>query len=245
MNYIRIYFSIIQRAKGRKLENTYTEKHHIFPVSIFGENNKTVDLTFREHYIAHLLLIKIFSKRYGESHQYTRKMYNAIHRMVYSSKEKLPLVNSRMIEIAKIAARKSKIGKPRPDMKGKAYFGASEETIKDLTKRQSEARRGKHTNYPKTRKPLSNRTQEVFDKISKSRQKTIERFSNMSETEFSEWLNSQNKFSTRKNGTTHPNSNITRVLIARNIPLCKYYKESDFSEGWWKKSKNQKLFYGL
>lgn len=245
MNYIRIYFSIINRAKNRKLENIYTEKHHIFPVSIFGENNKTVDLTFREHYIAHLLLAKICLKRYGESHTYTRKMYNAIHRMVYSSKNKTKLINSRMIETAKIACKKSKIGKCRPDMKGKSYFGASEETIKDLTKRQSDARRGKHTNYPKTRKPLSNRTQEVFDKISMSRKKTLENFSNMTETDFCEWINSQNKFSERKDGTKHPNSNITRVLVARKIPLCNYYNESDFSKSWWKKSKNQKLFYGL
>ena len=67
----------------------------------------------------------------------------------------------------------------------------------------------------------------------------------MSETDFKQWISTQNMFSIRKNGKKYPNSNITRVLIVRNIPLCEYYSREDFSEGWWKKLKNQKLFYGL
>lgn len=58
--YSRIYFSIIERAKSRKLE-TYTESHHIIPKSLGGSNDKSnlVDLTAREHFICHRLLTRM------------------------------------------------------------------------------------------------------------------------------------------------------------------------------------------
>ena len=106
MNYFRAYQRLIRRAKTRAMEGIeYTEKHHIFPISIFGKNNKTVKLTFREHYIAHLLLMK--------------------------------------------------------------------------------------------------------------------------------------------NGLIHPNSNVTRALVARGIPLSKYYKETDYSINWFRKAENRNKFRGL
>lgn len=35
------------------------EHHHIFPISVFGDNDITVKLTYREHFIAHLMLRRI------------------------------------------------------------------------------------------------------------------------------------------------------------------------------------------
>jgi hypothetical protein len=57
--YYRWYFSIVERARLRKSVG-YTEKHHIIPQSIGGENSKDnlVNLSAREHFICHWLLTK-------------------------------------------------------------------------------------------------------------------------------------------------------------------------------------------
>jgi hypothetical protein len=74
MNYLKHYCNLIRKAENRTPPEGYTEKHHTFPKSIFGKNNRIVVLTAREHYIAHALLEKICIKRYGENHLKTRKM---------------------------------------------------------------------------------------------------------------------------------------------------------------------------
>ena len=60
--YTRCYYSIISNAQSRVLSNeVYTERHHIIPKSLGGNNSKNnlVKLTAREHFICHLLLIKM------------------------------------------------------------------------------------------------------------------------------------------------------------------------------------------
>lgn len=66
MDYIKQYNKLIERARNRKLES-YTERHHIVPKSIGGEDTKEnlVNLTAREHFIAHILLVKIYPKSYA------------------------------------------------------------------------------------------------------------------------------------------------------------------------------------
>ena len=61
MNYIKIYESLINKAKERQLD-TYAEKHHIIPRCIGGPDgiSNIVKLTPEEHYVAHQLLIKIY-----------------------------------------------------------------------------------------------------------------------------------------------------------------------------------------
>ena len=62
--YSKIYFSIISNAKSRTiLPETYTEKHHIIPKSLGGNNSKDnlAVLTAREHFICHLLLPRMTS----------------------------------------------------------------------------------------------------------------------------------------------------------------------------------------
>ena len=58
--YSKIYFTIIQNAKNR-ISKGYIERHHIIPQSLGGSNykNNLVDLTAREHFICHWLLIKM------------------------------------------------------------------------------------------------------------------------------------------------------------------------------------------
>jgi hypothetical protein len=74
MNYLKVYCNLIRKAENRTPPEGYTEKHHTFPKGIFGSNNRLVVLTAREHYISHLLLEKIYIKRYGVGNENTRKM---------------------------------------------------------------------------------------------------------------------------------------------------------------------------
>ena len=57
--YSKWYFSIIKRPN--KNNDSYIEKHHIIPKSLGGSNKKEnlVNLSAREHYICHLLLVKM------------------------------------------------------------------------------------------------------------------------------------------------------------------------------------------
>lgn len=66
MNYQKIYKKLITKRQEYVLEENY-EKHHIIPKTIGGDNseNNIVRLTPREHYIAHLLLTKIYPKEDG------------------------------------------------------------------------------------------------------------------------------------------------------------------------------------
>lgn len=62
MNYQKHYNALIEKARNRKIDdNIYTECHHILPKSMGGTNSleNLVDLTPREHFIAHYLLWKI------------------------------------------------------------------------------------------------------------------------------------------------------------------------------------------
>lgn len=63
MNYKKIYNSLIKRAMMRLNDSkSYYESHHIIPRCIGGTNDisNLVDLSPEEHYIAHLLLVKIY-----------------------------------------------------------------------------------------------------------------------------------------------------------------------------------------
>jgi hypothetical protein len=61
MNYNKVYKSIINRARNRKLEG-YIELHHIVPRCLGGTDNSDniVPLTAKEHFVCHQLLIKIY-----------------------------------------------------------------------------------------------------------------------------------------------------------------------------------------
>jgi hypothetical protein len=100
MNYLKVYCNLIRKAENRTPPEGYTEKHHIFPKSIFGNNDKTVVLTSREHYIAHALLEKIYIKRYGIIDERTSKMVKA-HTIMKSNGK---YINSYLYEGARIRA---------------------------------------------------------------------------------------------------------------------------------------------
>jgi hypothetical protein len=129
MNYLKIYCNLIRKAENRTPPEGYTEKHHIFPKSIFGKNNRIVVLTAREHYIAHALLERICIKRYGVNHWKTIKMTLAHSGMKGNS----GYINSYLYEGARM--RRSEF------MKGKKYGLGLKHTEK-TRKKMSEMRKG-------------------------------------------------------------------------------------------------------
>ncbi|MDQ2718247.1 MAG: HNH endonuclease [Bacteroidota bacterium] len=85
MNYEKHYEKLIETRKfliRKKSEKSYYESHHILPRCLGGNNSKEnlILLTGKEHFIAHLLLTKMYK---GEAR---KKMYFAFWRMCQSSK---------------------------------------------------------------------------------------------------------------------------------------------------------------
>ncbi len=100
MNYKKIYESLIERGRNRKQEG-YIERHHILPRCLGGKDNKEnlVDLTAREHFIAHLLLTRIYPHERGVFYavnMMTLKFteHRARNRLYGSLREKLAIINS-------------------------------------------------------------------------------------------------------------------------------------------------------
>jgi hypothetical protein len=90
----------------------YVEKHHVFIKAIFGENNRVVYLTAKEHFIAHLLLWKTCRKRYGVQHWKTAKTGKALKSMSMKSKFTINryVLNSGEFEITRVAHIESMLG---------------------------------------------------------------------------------------------------------------------------------------
>ena len=61
MNYQRIHDAIIDRARNRTLQG-YRERHHVIPRCLGGTDKSAnlVELTAREHFVVHKLLVEIY-----------------------------------------------------------------------------------------------------------------------------------------------------------------------------------------
>lgn len=115
MNYRLQYDKLIAAAKARTSSPEYGETHHIVPKSEGGNNDKTnlVKLSYREHYIAHLLLAKIYDDF---------KMLSALimMRKMTHQMERHFKFNSRLFEKMRLKWHKSILGHTSP-MKGKTF----------------------------------------------------------------------------------------------------------------------------
>lgn len=145
MNYLKVYCNLMRKAQHRQVVEGYVEKHHIFPLSIYGKNNKIVVLSGREHYIAHALLEKICIKRYGLKNWKTEKMNFALISMRGNNRE---YDNSYLYENARI--RRSQI------IKGRLLYKMTDE----IREKMSNARKGK---------PLSAETKRKMSEVRKGK----------------------------------------------------------------------------
>lgn len=117
MNYLKIYNSIINRAKNRILDkNQYYEKHHITPKSKKGNNNSNnlVHLTFREHILVHWLLHNEYPKDKQLAAAFHMTVFGKDPRTIKGNNSYIGISSyipsTRILEAAKIAKRNARIG---------------------------------------------------------------------------------------------------------------------------------------
>lgn len=133
MDYEKIYDSLVSYRRENILDESncdYYETHHVVPRSIdkkliYKKSNK-VNLTVREHFIAHLLLKRIYKKKFGEDSYQYRAMVKTC--FLFANKHKGVTINSRTIEKLRIAYKKlpsSMIGRPMSDNAKKALLKAN------------------------------------------------------------------------------------------------------------------------
>ena len=111
--YFKWYWNICENARGRELpKETYAEKHHVYPKSLYPDQTDLVSLTAKEHYIVHLLLWRGFRYEYGVSDERTRKMACAFTMMNRISKNQQKRIkNSNEYSFLRIAYKESRLGK--------------------------------------------------------------------------------------------------------------------------------------
>lgn len=111
MNYLRIYNELIQSCK-LKTDSFAGEIHHILPRSMGGSNDidNLVKMTYREHFIAHRLLVKIYDNP---------QMRYAIWRMCNTGKYK---VTSKTYEFFRCKHIETVSKWSKDFMKGKTIF---------------------------------------------------------------------------------------------------------------------------
>jgi len=113
--YFKWYWEICERAKTRVLEDKtiYTERHHVYPKSIYGENNDMVVLTGREHFIVHHLLWWGYREEYGINDYRSIKMACAFTFMSTYSKDttgRYKVKSSYEFQMVHQAKKEAKIG---------------------------------------------------------------------------------------------------------------------------------------
>jgi len=77
MNYQKIYDTIVERAKSRELQG-YKERHHVVPKCMNGTDDpdNIVELTAKEHFLCHKLLVFIYPSNIGLWHAYNMMSVN-------------------------------------------------------------------------------------------------------------------------------------------------------------------------
>lgn len=167
--YTKYYFSIVNSAKSAARSKTtgYFESHHIVPKSLGGNNTKDnlILLTAREHFICHLLLLKMLPM---QSNWYV-KMLHAFMLLKGSNRYQHRYINSKLYENIKtqysIVRRNARVGKKlsqeQKEKISKSMKGhtVSHETRNLISKKASERKR----------KPFSNEYKAKMSAIMKTR----------------------------------------------------------------------------
>jgi hypothetical protein len=135
--YTKWYDSIIKNAQQRNL-NCYTELHHIQPRSLGGSDtpDNLVNLTAREHFVCHWLLVKMTT---GENRH---KMLNAL-RMMRAGNANHQRYNTKITSrvYAKIKEEYALLQSIKFTGKGNGFYGKSH--TKEACKKISEANKGR------------------------------------------------------------------------------------------------------
>lgn len=96
--YLVWYDALMRKRFNNPVLEGYSESHHIIP-NCFEKNSDTVDLTAREHFIAHVLLTKCTIGRFRSKMVWALKGFRFGHKEQATEYQKLK--NSKTYEIAK------------------------------------------------------------------------------------------------------------------------------------------------
>lgn len=167
-HYVNRYLRFIKTKLERTIENHICEIHHIIPRCLGGNNAKSnlVKLTYREHYIAHLILSKCF---FGPSKAKMIYALGAMNKSPSHLNRDVRRFNSRWYSY--LRREFSKIESP---LKGRPL---SEETKKKI----SETRRAKNLTWTKEQRykiisKLSGRKMNISDEERHRRRLTLESY---------------------------------------------------------------------
>ena len=213
--YTKCYFSIINAAKSRISGNSYTEIHHIIPKSLGGSNEpkNLVSLSSREHFICHLLLIKMLA---GIS---KRKMSFAFWSMCNRHNTDIENVyqcNSRIYELSRkqfiISNKILHIGSKR-----------SQETKQKISEGQKGRIGGmQNKNHSEeTKQKISNSNKGIKKPLSEQRKKEIsQQFLGSKQTE----THISKRISSRKENGFYKNEIETKRKMSESAKLRERYK---------------------
>lgn len=160
---------LIEKAKSRTLpKEVYTEKHHIIPRSMGGNNKKEnlVELTAREHFICHWLLIKMTDGEDRHKMLYAIQVFKAYNNIMdrYKSHITARVYEHYRIECARVHSARL-TGKPgwkwtteqkqamSVKKKGTIPPNAGKPMSEEQKRKLSEARKGQPA--PNKGKPMS------------------------------------------------------------------------------------------
>ena len=174
MNYKNHYEKLIERSKYRKVIG-YVEKHHIIPKCLGGgnEDSNISFLTPEEHYLAHLLLVKIYPNE--------PKLLMAARYMCYGNKKNGERKNNkifgwlrrkhaeamRTMNLGKLQSKET-IAKRSLSTLGKKRMPLSIESIEKRTATRKLKESGKK------RKPRSEETKKKLSEANKGKRPTEE-----------------------------------------------------------------------
>lgn len=139
MDYKKTYDSLIESRRGRGSTSGSTHLHHIVPKSEGGDDEpeNLVRLTPREHYIAHLLLAKIYNDQ---------KMWCAIQMMGKRFKHSSRLFGRLMENV--VPWNKGRVGCYSEETRRAISDKLKDRPLPETTrKRMSDVKRGKPSNF--------------------------------------------------------------------------------------------------
>jgi len=150
MDYIKHYNTLMTRSLSRKIDG-YVERHHIIPKCIGGNDDLSniAILTAREHYIAHLLLMKIYPNE-------NKLIYSARMMTVDKNGER---INNKLYEWVKIKynqARKLEPKRKYNKEKNKRKERAKETKPRNRDYKMSEEQKKKISESVRKTKSLNN-----------------------------------------------------------------------------------------
>jgi len=227
MNYKRIYYQLICKRKNNVILNQYKEKHHIFPASLYPKYKKEkwniIELTAREHFIAHALLAKI----------YGGKMIFAFNMMSVSS-NKQNRYNSKLFEYNRIKLAKL-ISESR---KGKKLSLKTKKKISDAYHNLSieeKNRRKKHRIGSKASIELKKKISDGYNNLSEEKKKDMsnKRKETINNKSIAEKLKISNTLSIAMKGVNINKIKINNGKIEKMLSIeeAKVFLENDYKKG--------------